>query len=171
VRLLAIDPGPTGSELLIYDTETAVPVHWAHHANKDTLTAIDGCGCEALAVEMVASYGMPVGAEVFMTCVWIGRFVERWNTVGPLDVEALLIPRIKVRSYLCHSAKAGDSNVRQALIDRYGPGKEKAIGLKASPGPLYGLTGHAWAALGLAITALEHHEYAQLTLDAALEQA
>ena len=31
----------------------------------------------------------------------------------------------------------------------------KAIGLKASPGPLYGMAGDCWAALGVAITAAE----------------
>ena len=171
MRLLSIDPGPEDSEFLIYDTDLGTPVHWSHPTNKEVLVAIDGCGCEAAAIEMIASYGMPVGAETFMTCVWIGRFLERWNLLGPIDAEPVLIPRVKVRSHLCHSAKAGDSNVRQALIDRFGPGKEKAIGRKATPGPLYGVTGHAWAALGLAITALEHPEYAQLTLDAAMDLA
>jgi hypothetical protein len=45
--------------------------------------------------------------------------------------------------------------VRQALIDKFGPGKELAIGKKASQGPLYGLTGDFWAALGVAVTASE----------------
>jgi hypothetical protein len=99
---------------------------------------------------------MPVGAEVFETCVWIGRFIERWRTTDICRcTEVRRVARIQVKSHLCHSAKANDSNVRAALIDRFGPGKEKAIGLKAKPGPLYGLTGDCWAALGVAITATE----------------
>ena len=37
---------------------------------------------EKLVVEMVASYGMPVGKEVFDTCVWIGRYIQQVDDVG-----------------------------------------------------------------------------------------
>jgi len=48
--------------------------------------------------------------------------------------------------------RAKDANIRQALIDRYGPGKDKAIGQKKTPGPLYGFKSHEWAALAVAVT-------------------
>jgi hypothetical protein len=95
---------------------------------------------------MIACYGMPVGAEVFETCVWIGRFLQRWE--GPYS----LVYRREVKLHLCDSARAKDANVRQALIDRFGPGKQKAIGLKASPGPLFQIKADLWAALGVAVT-------------------
>jgi len=40
------------------------------------------------------------------------------------------------------------------LIDRYGGvgGKRAAIGLKASPGPLHGVSKDVWAALAVAVT-------------------
>jgi len=102
-----------------------------------------------LAVEMIASYGMPVGREVFETCVWIGRFAEAWAHGGG---EYRLVYRREVKLLHCNSARAKDANVRQALIDRFG-GKEKAIGRKAAPGPLYGVKGDAWAALAVGLTA------------------
>jgi hypothetical protein len=105
-----------------------------------------------LSLEMIASYGMPVGREVFETCVWIGRFKQQWH--HPDAVR--LVYRRDVKLHLCGSPKAKDANIRQALIDLFpktGGGKCPQIGTKAQPGPLYGVSSHAWAALGVAVTA------------------
>lgn len=105
-----------------------------------------------LAIEMIASYGMPVGREVFETCLWIGRFIQAWHS--PETVR--LVYRRDVKLHLCGTAKAKDANVRQALLDlfpRTGGGATPQIGTKAQPGPLYGVSTHAWPALGVAITA------------------
>lgn len=103
---------------------------------------------ELLAIEKIASYGMPVGAEVFDTCIWIGRFVQAAS-----DIRHRLITRQAVKVHLCNSVKAKDSNIRQALIDRFGP-----VGTKAKPGALYGVKSHAWAALAVAVTAHDDNE-------------
>ena len=92
---------------------------------------------------MIACYGMAVGAEVFQTCLWIGRFLDRWRS----EWNTHLVPRLMVKMHLCHSARAKDANVRQALIDRFG-----AVGTKRAPGRLYGVSSHCWAALGVAVT-------------------
>ena len=108
-----------------------------------------------IAIEMVASYGMPVGREVFETVRWIGRFQQAWH-----DPESVrLVYRRDVKMHLCNSTKAKDANVRQAIIDRFprsGGGKTPQIGTKKQPGPLFGVSSHAWAALGVALTA--HHQ-------------
>jgi hypothetical protein len=148
--ILAIDPGSTESAWLVYDTEAALPAAWEKVANEKLLHGLTGFGeCDLLAVEMIASYGMAVGREVFETCVWIGRFVERWGG----DVR--MVYRADVKLHLTHSRRSKDPNVRQALLDKFGPGKELAVGKKATPGPLYGLTGDCWSALGVAVTAAE----------------
>lgn len=149
MKILAIDPGNTESAWLLYDTDESLPLDWAKVPNYEVLEYLVGERYDLLAVEMVASYGMPVGREVFETCVWIGRFVER------ADADWRLVYRGDVKLHLTHSRRAKDANVRAALIDKYGPGKERAVGLKASPGPLYGLTGDCWSALAVAVTAAE----------------
>lgn len=99
-----------------------------------------------LAIEMVASYGMPVGAEVFETVRWIGRFQQAFR-----DPNAVrFVYRKDVKMHLCGSMKAKDANIRQALIDKLGP-----PGTKANPGPTYGVKSHAWAALAVAVTVMD----------------
>jgi hypothetical protein len=156
VRLLAIDPGNVQSAYVLYDTEERRPTEWAKTLNQDLLRWIGDQPADALAIEMIASYGMPVGREVFETCVWIGRFAERWGG------EFRLVYRADVKLYLTHSRRSKDPHVRQALLDKFGPGKELAVGLKKSPGPLYGLTGDCWSALGVAVTAAETKEAERL---------
>ena len=104
-----------------------------------------------LAIEMIASYGMAVGKEVFDTCLWIGRYMEAWESRGG---TVRLVYRREVKLFHCETVKANDSNIRAALIDRYGPGKEKAIGTKKSPGALYSIKGDEWAALAVALTVI-----------------
>lgn len=145
--LLAIDPGPEQSAWLYYDGR---PLARGIAPNTEVLDVAGAHVADALAIEMVASYGMAVGAEVFETCVWAGRFIQRWSdeTGGPVH----RVYRRDTKLHLCGDSRAKDANVRQALIDRYGPGKEAAIGRKATPGVLYGITSHLWAALAVAVT-------------------
>lgn len=157
MRLLAIDPGTSESALLLYDTVAGAPIEWAKEPNDGQWgNRARWWAAERMAIEVVASYGMPVGADVFTTCMWTGRFIERW--VGNGYPPPTQIFRKNVKLHLCGSTRAKDSNVRQALIDRYGPGKEKAIGKKATPGPLYGMSGDCWAALAVAVTVAEGNE-------------
>jgi hypothetical protein len=142
LRVLAIDPGPEQSACVGLDAGGRVQTH-SLLPNADLcwrLRVVEKEGV-LLAVEMVASYGMPVGEEVFRTVLWIGRFIEAWN--GP----HLLIPRLEVKMHLCHDSRARDSNIRRALLDRFGP-----AGTRRAPGDLYGVSGHGWSALALAVT-------------------
>lgn len=154
-HILAIDPGPEQSAILRYDPATrAIDMDGIlpNEAILDVLEPFRNNRYLTLAIEMIASYGMAVGKEVFETCVWIGRFSQAWGQ----RVE--LVYRREVKLHLCNSARAKDANVRQALIDRFGPGKLKAVGLKTKPGPLYGIRKDLWAALGVAVTVADREE-------------
>ena len=151
--ILAIDPGTEQSGYCIYqpsyvDGKPHVEISGVY-PNAEALEHVKQC-CSSrvvtLAIEMVASYGMPVGREVFETVRWIGRFQQAWR-----DPEAVrLIYRRDVKLHLCGSMKAKDPHVWQALIDKLGP-----VGTKACPGPLYGVKSHARSALAVAVTAAE----------------
>lgn len=143
--ILAIDPGTEQSGWCTFDAGRVIESGVS--PNKDALEHIRQCcnsRVQTLAIEMVASYGMPVGREVFETVRWIGRFQQAWR-----DPEAVkLVYRREVKLYLCGSMKAKDANVWQALLDKLGP-----VGTKKAPGPLYGVKSHARSALAVAITA------------------
>lgn len=150
----AIDPGPKQSGVAIYSNGAVHKTYVCE--NEQILWVIEriDLGTEC-AIEMIASYGMPVGREVFETCLWIGRFQQAW--FDKFKKLPKLIYRQQVKLHLCGSPKAKDGNVRQALIDLFpatGGGKVPQIGTKKQPGPLYGVSSHAWPALGVAVTAL-----------------
>ena len=146
MSILAIDPGPTRSAVVTYQGPDA-PVVGRMHENDVLLNLLrlrEG-GIDAVVIEKVESFGMAVGAQVFETVYWSGRFAE---AADPLPVHR--IGRKAVKLHLCQSMRAKDSNIRQALIDRYGG--SVAIGRKAEPGPLYGIAGDVWSALAVAVT-------------------
>ena len=159
--ILAIDPGPEQSAALRYDAVSHEVDCVGILANEILVGSLELIGRHdtRFAIEMIASYGMPVGKDVFETCVWIGRFAQAWEAARDYGEHAAeLVYRREVKLHLCNSVRAKDANIRQALIDRFGPGKEKAIGLKASPGPLYGIKADLWAALGVAVTVADRRE-------------
>jgi len=148
--ILAIDPGTTQSGWVwLLD---GAGVHNSGVSPNAEVLAMIADWHDKIAIEMIASYGMAVGREVFETCVWIGRFVQAAK--NPDAVR--LVYRRDVKLHLCGSPKAKDANIRQALLDifpRTGGGKTPQVGTKSQPGPLYGVSSHAWAALAVAMTA------------------
>lgn len=152
--ILALDPGPTHTGFLIYDPEDRQVTDVDLPTNEQVLARLaHGIGCDALAIEMVESFGMAVGREVFETVYWIGRFVQAYGGDNATDVHRVY--RKEVKMHLCGTARAKDPNVRQALLDRFG-GKG-AGGTKKNPGPLYGVSGHGWSALAVAVTFWDKH--------------
>jgi hypothetical protein len=106
---------------------------------------------DELAIEMVEARGMgiPVGAETYNTVLWIGRFIEAFGG------KTSLIFRRDVKLCICGDSRAKDSNIRQALLDRYprtGGGKTPQVGTMKEPGPLFGVSSHAFAALAVGHT-------------------
>ena len=143
--ILAIDPGNIESAYCLIDKTTYKPIEFGKIDNYSILIKLHELKYETLVIEMIASYGMPVGKEVFETCVWIGRFIQRRDCAS-----YNYIYRKDEKMNICGSMKAKDSNIRQALIDRFGP-----VGTKKNPGWFYGFKADIWSSYAVGITYLD----------------
>ena len=153
MRIIGIDPGNASTGWC--EIHDGFPVACSKESNAIVFGWLRERATQAehpiLALEAIASYGMAVGKEIFDTCYAIGRMWELWESRGG---TTRLVYRRDVKLFLCQSVRATDSNIRAALLDRFG-GKAKAIGSKANPGPLYSLKKDMWSALAVALTAEE----------------
>lgn len=162
MSILAIDPGSTESGYALIDPATCEPIDAGKISNEQLLDRLcrwldGGEGpVEHVAIEMVASYGMAVGKEVFETCVWIGRFRQVVDSFAAFGMPCDLVYRKAVKLHHCGSTKAKDSNITQALIDRFASGQpNRGKGTKANPGWFYGFKADIWQAYALAVMAAD----------------
>ena len=146
-EVLAIDPGNKDSAYVFMDKQFLQPLQFGILENEKVLKLAEKLNHnDILAVEMVASYGMPVGESVFETVFWIGQFWKAGENAG----ERVKVYRKDVKMKLCQSMKAKDSNIRQSLIDRFG-----VVGTKKQPGWFYGFKKDIWQAYAVGVTYLD----------------
>ena len=145
-QIIAIDPGPVKSAYLIWRMEGDRILTKGIIDSVAILKLFDGIVTRktVVAVEHVQSFGMAVGASIFDTCYWIGEYRHAirykpqfyWNPVYRKDIKY----------HHCHNFRAKDTNIRQALVDRFGK-----PGTKKNPGKLYGISKDIWSALAIAV--------------------
>lgn len=154
MKVLAIDPGNLESgAVLIGDGYR--PLWHGKLENERLLRTIrkNADRFDEIVVEMIASYGMSVGASVFDTCVMIGRIEQVAQDLGKRTKR---IKRLAVKNHICHSSRANDANVRQALVDRFAPNtRNYGKGTKKEPGFFYGFKADVWQAYALGVTYID----------------
>jgi hypothetical protein len=164
--IVALDPGDVQTAWVAYWADTKEVLAFALEPNQEVLERLqdpgwpgdhEGVGNDVefeYAVEMIASYGMPVGKTIFDTVLWIGRFYQAITEDQGGNTPRLIV-RKDVKLHLCGTPRAKDPNVTAAICNRYGGDIKRAKGTKKAPGPLYGFKSDLCAALGVAITAAE----------------
>lgn len=148
---IGIDPGPIKSAYVIWDGEKLYGsdildnYDLMYHIRENVGPNIT---FNSMGIEMVSSYGMPVGKDVFETVFWIGRFCHEWGE------DARRVYRKDIKMHLCNSSKAKDSNVITALVDRFDPNRffgKYSKGTKKEPGLFYGFSRDIWQAFAVAV--------------------
>ena len=154
MKLLAIDPGNILTAYCLMD-ENYRPLCKDKVENVGALGFITEHAVEIdhIAVEMIASYGMAVGAEVFETCVMIGRIEQLADELG---IEHSRVFRMEEKQFICHDSRAKDANIRRALIDRFAKHDlARGTGTKNNPDWFYGFKSDIWAAFAVGVVWLD----------------
>lgn len=138
-QILAIDPGTVESGVVLFDCGKVISAGVI--PNDDVLKIVADDRSEILAIELFVATNQRLGNESIETIHWAGRFHQSCGDPG----SAMLIPRYQVKKSLGLGHRDGDKEVKAALIAAIGP-----KGTKKEPGPTFGVSSHAWAALGVA---------------------
>lgn len=155
--ILAIDPGNIESAFVIVENDLSKVIEKGKVDNDLLLNLIafwsnnEEYKIDYVAIEGIQSYGMAVGKSVFETCYYIGRLIE--STKRDLMRNPVMIYRMEEKMCLCHSTRAKDSNIRQALVDVYAPNTPNGgKGTKNNQGYFYGFKSDIYSALAVAHT-------------------
>lgn len=152
LAVLGIDPGPENSEYVLWNGSLILDM--GSRSNSEMSGALRSlrhsspqliCG-----IEQVRGFGIMASNSLFDTCHAAGRFHEAFG-----DERTRMVPRKDVAQHVCKNSGAShDKFIREALISRFGD-----PGLKKTPGVLYGVTGHRWAALAVAVTVWDREQH------------
>lgn len=146
-KILSIDVGTSETGYCIVDKETYKPLQFGKISNEELLKIVKKEEYDILVYEEFQSYGMPIGVSTITSITWNGRYIQ-----SALDRNIPIFPiyRKEEKINICNSMKAKDSNIRQALIDRFG-----IVGVKKSPGWFYGFKKDIWSSYAIAVTFLD----------------
>ena len=174
--VLGIDPGPKTHGAVVYDTD-ARRVLWSSKAATTAevevwLYAYEGAAplqfSEALTVLIerpaaMGSIGVGIVGHMLDTA-WVGGGLSYAAIVAGCDTHTMTRREVLRHLGVLSGKGSSDSRVRAACIaDHETPGGPPGGGRKASPGPLYGVSSHAWQALGLVLAWLEMTKHTETT--------
>lgn len=158
--ILAIDPGPEKSSWVLWGAESEAVFRGADQVDNGSLRAEmknyyafnsrqteEEVRTYQLVIERpVVLGGKAPTAALLETSRQAGIFEGAW----PGDVDTITFQR--VRSQIARGA-CKESAVREAIISRFAPSGfgPQGKGTKANPGPFYGVTGHMWSAVAVAV--------------------
>lgn len=156
--ILGIDPGNSESAYCLCSPELK-PIEFGKLPNDAfTLKVVDLIKKSiwnsevrnyVVVIEDVESFGMPVGKTVFDTAKYIGYLKAKFEDYR---TNVRYIYRHEEKMTICHSAKANDATIKQALVDRFAPGvPNHGKGSKKEPEFFYGFKADCWSAFAICV--------------------
>ena len=157
MKIIGVDPGTSQTGWVIYNTISHSVENSGVTDNEEFLNSvIENEDYDIMAIERIASYGMPIGAETIRTIEYIGRYWQKVLDSNKISAKVeLFYKKVDINPTICGSNKAKDANIRQAIMDMFpknGGGSNPSVGTSKQPGVLYGIGTHKWAALAVALT-------------------
>lgn len=149
MQYIGIDPGTTVSGVVIWsDVDHKVVWTDGKIENDVLLNWLRRCywlnygTCTALIVEALSPRGMSLDRNTMATIKLTGRLEEIGHNS---TLETILMERDVIKRELLGRTNlpGADSKIRSLLVDEAGP-----KGTKKEPGPTFGVSNHAWQALG-----------------------
>lgn len=153
MKVLAIDVGTELSGFCLLDSDSLKPIEFGKIYNDDLLKKVKFSNYDELVYEEFQCYGMPIGASTIKSITWNGRCIQSAYDRGK---KVDYIFRQEEKLHICHDTKAKDSNIRQALIDRFAANDLKnGKGTKKNPDFFYGFKADVWSAYAIGLTYIE----------------
>ena len=152
-NIIAIDPANEQSAFVIMDKENYQPMFFDKVYNDELIMILEDRKYDKLVIEMVSNYGLNVGASIFETCVWIGRFVQIAHSRN-IPFEYIYRKDVKKHFGVITRSKEklhnADSQIRTKLINRFG-----VVGVKSNQGYFYGFKSDIWQSYAVGVTYLD----------------
>lgn len=155
--VLGIDTGSVETGVCLIERRTCKPLFFGKISNNELFSFFANIkehlnNCE-IAYEQFKNYGMPMGDSTINSIQWNGRIIQHLIENYVEEKYVYPVMRVEEKMHICNSMKAKDSNIRQALIDRFGE-----VGTKKNPGFFYGFKKDVWSAFAVAITHISKQE-------------
>lgn len=148
--ILAIDVGTIETGYCLMRIDDYKPIKFGKISNEELLDIVKNEEYDILVYEEFQSYGMPIGISTITSITWNGRYIQ---SALDRDKKVSFVYRKDEKINLCNSMKAKDSNIRQALIDRFG-----VVGTKKEKGWFYGFKKDIWSAYAVGCTYLDRQK-------------
>ena len=142
---LGIDPGPTESAYCLLRDN--VPLAFSKVPNQALREYLaNNVQYDVVCIEHFQSFGMALGKSSIDTMYVIGELRHQLSSAGKSWHPVL---RGQIKMHHCKSMRAKDSNIRQAMLDRFGEDSIKKGGV------LYKCSKDCWSSLAIACFAYD----------------